>query len=113
MNTALNYKCFSGQLCSRCRNMQTTIQILCIVVLELNGFFGKCCCQLYILSSAGEHTPVTFHQPTSYTSDQAASHAAITNGKLENERVLFSAAGAFLGYDLFIQETGEIVREMQ
>ena len=46
-------------------------------------------------------------------SDQAASHATITNGKLENERVLFSAAGAFLGYDLFIQETGEIVREMQ
>ena len=60
-----------------------------------------------------QNAPVTFHQPTSYTSDQAASHATITNGKLENERVLFSAAGAFLGYDLFIQETGEIVREMQ
>ena len=66
-----------------------------------------------LLGRRGLAPPVTFHQPTSYTSDHAASHATITNGKLENERVLFSAAGAFLGYDMFIQETGEIVREMQ
>ena len=33
-----------------------------------------------------------------HLSDQAArSHATITNGKLENERALFSAAAAFLG----------------
>ena len=50
--------------------------------------------------------------PAHYTSDEAASHATITNEKLKNERVLFSAAPAFLGYDLFIQETGEIVPEM-
>jgi len=32
---------------------------------------------------------------------------------LENGRALFSAAAAFLGYDVFIQETGEIVPEMR
>ena len=37
--------------------------------------------------------------PAHYTSDEAASHATITNEKLKNERVLFSAAAAFLGYD--------------
>ena len=26
-------------------------------------FFGKCCCQLYILSSTGQHTPVTSTSP--------------------------------------------------
>ena len=37
--------------------------------------------------------------PAHYTSDETASHATITNEKLKNERVLFSAAAAFLGYD--------------
>ena len=80
---------------------------------EIIHFGSAAASSTFSWAVVGWHAPVTFHQPTSYTSDQAASHATITNGKVENERALFSAAAAFLGYDLFIQETGEIVPEMR
>ena len=73
------------------------IQKIYIGVLEMKLFISVNADSLLGRRVRTQNAPVTFHQPTSYTSDQAASHATITNGKLENERALFSAAAAFLG----------------